>query len=141
VQLSLENIDFSKAVLRHAPRWTIRSALRLSASNDEYLPRRIRDRLSRDYKKLDPEILEVARTTRDLYPELARVWQPTMIVWGKRDQTLLPETFPDLCELVPHADRRILPGGHNPHLTHPEAFNSTVLAFAARVDRTRDPAA
>jgi pimeloyl-ACP methyl ester carboxylesterase len=129
VRMSLQNLELGKTLLRLAPEWTIASALRITETSGERLPRRIRHNLARDYKKLDPGVIAYARTTRNLVPQLHRVEAPTMIVWGERDLTLAPESFPDLCERLPHAERRQLPGGHIPHLSHPAAFNRSVIDF------------
>ena len=128
-RMSLRNLELGKTLLRLAPQWTIASALRITEANGEHLPRQVRHKLARDYKKLDPGVIEYARTTRNLVPQLHRIAAPTMVVWGERDLTLAPESFPELCERLPHADRRQLPGGHIPHLTHPAPFNRSVIEF------------
>ena len=137
---SLRNLEFGKTLLRLAPQWTIRSALRFTGSNGERLPRKIRHKLARDYKKIDPGVIEYARTTRNLVPQLHRVEAPTMIVWGERDLTLAPESFPELCRRLPHAGRRELPGGHLPHLTHPDPFNRSVIEFLRALRPVPGPA-
>jgi pimeloyl-ACP methyl ester carboxylesterase len=129
VRASLENLELGKTLLRLAPEWTISSALRFSEMRGEKLTRPVRDSLARDYKRIDPGVIESARTARNLVPHLHRVDAPTMIVWGERDQTLAPESFPELCERLPHAEQRTLPGGHLPHLSHPKPFNRSVLEF------------
>ncbi|HUF39092.1 MAG TPA: alpha/beta hydrolase [Anaerolineales bacterium] len=133
IRLSLENVELGKTLLRLAPQWTIASALRIAEMNGERLTRPVRDNLARDYKKFDPGVFESARTARNLVPQLHRIEAPAMVVWGERDLTLAPESFPELCERLPHADMRKLPGGHIPHLTDSARFNRSVLEFIKKL--------
>lgn len=136
-RLSLDRPEVSKAVLRLAPEWTIRSALRLSDPRAGALPRPLRRMMAEDYKRLDPETVHLPQTVCRGEPRLDEIRAPTMVVWGEGDQTLTPDAFPSLCNSVPHAWTRVLPGGHLPHLTHPDLFNRTVLEFLALLRNPR----
>jgi pimeloyl-ACP methyl ester carboxylesterase len=129
IRMSLRNVELGKTLLRIVPEWTIASVLRMTETRRERLPSRVRHTLARDYKRLDPGVIGSARTTRNLVPQLHRVEVPTMVVWGEDDLTLAPESFSELCDRLPHAARRPLPGGHLPHLSHPKPFNRSVLEF------------
>jgi pimeloyl-ACP methyl ester carboxylesterase len=54
---------------------------------------------------------------------------PTLVVWGDRDQTLAPSSFPRLVAALPRAAGRTLPAGHVPHQSHAGEFNALALEF------------
>lgn len=66
----------------------------------------------------------------DLRPEVARIFQPTLIVHGDRD-TLAPLSAAHwLAMQLPRAQLRVIAGAaHAPFLSHADAFCDTVEAF------------
>ena len=71
------------------------------------------------------------RTLHHLDLNLARITQPTLLLWGGRDQTLSPSSFPQLAEKLPNlVKQHSFPVcGHVPHQCHPEDFNPHVMEF------------
>jgi pimeloyl-ACP methyl ester carboxylesterase len=133
VRLSTHNPRFSETLLKLIPAWSIRSSLRLLQRSDGRLPRRIRQQMADDYKRIDPRVIHVTQTIRDLTPHLRRLDMPIRVAWGENDQTLTPATFPQLCAALPRSISEKLPGGHVPHLSHPAEFNASVLRFAREI--------
>ncbi|PIZ26014.1 MAG: hypothetical protein COY47_02795, partial [Chloroflexi bacterium CG_4_10_14_0_8_um_filter_57_5] len=85
-----------------------------------------------DYKRADPGIYNIPRTMRDLTSDLPRVSAPTLVIWGARDQTLAPASFPELVRLLPNARGETLVScGHVPHQCHAAQFNCLVMDFLA----------
>jgi 2-hydroxy-6-oxonona-2,4-dienedioate hydrolase len=96
------------------------------------LPEVVRIQTALDYKRADPGIYNVPRTMRDLTSELSRVSAPTLVIWGARDQTLAPASFPELVRRLPNArGETLIPCGHVPHQCHADKFNRLVMDFLA----------
>lgn len=126
-------------LLERAPYWLYRLVIDFSSFNiyiDQRelhnLPGRVRLQTALDYKRAAAGIYNLPRTLHDLTGELPRLKQPTLVVWGARDQTLAPASFPQLVEMLPDARGVEIPTcGHVPHQCHPEGFNRRVLEFLA----------
>ena len=125
------------ALIQHTPYWLFRlmidvTSLQFGNSNEKFhtLPERVRIQTALDYKRAAPGIYNIPRTLRDLTPELPHVTQPTLVVWGARDQTINPKTFPPLVAKMPNAHGEVMPiCGHVPHQCHAKTFNDKVFDF------------
>lgn len=97
------------------------------------LPEHIRYQTALDYKRASSGIYNYPRTFPSLTSSLSRVTQPTLLLWGGRDQTLAPSSFPKLKDLLPNVKsaHEIPLCGHVPHQCHPEKFNPHVMRFLA----------
>jgi pimeloyl-ACP methyl ester carboxylesterase len=71
----------------------------------------------------------VPNDAEDLTDELHRISVPALVVWGERDQTLTPASFPKLVQAMPGATGRSIRAGHVPHQSNPEEFNRYALEF------------
>jgi pimeloyl-ACP methyl ester carboxylesterase len=62
-----------------------------------------------------------------------RVTVPTLVIWGMRDPSMLPQQLDGLDAYVPDLTVvRIDDGGHYPMRTHPELVNQSIRAFLQR---------
>jgi pimeloyl-ACP methyl ester carboxylesterase len=95
------------------------------------LPEHIRYQTALDYKRASSGIYNIPRTLPDLRGKLPLLRQPTLLLWGGRDQTLDSTSFAKLSKLIPNlvATHTFPICGHVPHQCHPERFNPQVLAF------------
>ena len=95
------------------------------------LPEHIRYQTALDYKRASSGIYNIPRSLPDLTSDLPRIQQPTLLIWGKRDQTLAPASFPRIRKLLPNVVAlHIMPiCGHVPHQCHPERVNPYVMKF------------
>lgn len=95
------------------------------------LPEHIRYQTALDYKRASSGIYNIPRTLPSLTLNLSLIKQPTLLLWGGRDQTLAPSSFPELAKSLPNVvNTHILPiCGHVPHQCHPETFNPYVMEF------------
>ena len=95
------------------------------------LPEHIRYQTALDYKRASSGIYNIPRSLPNLTLELARIQQPTLLIWGQRDQTLAPDSFPRIGSLLPNiVASHVMPVcGHVPHQCHPEKFNPHVMEF------------
>lgn len=95
------------------------------------LPEHIRYQTALDYKRASSGIYNIVHTIPDLTLDLPRLQQPTLLLWGGRDQTLNPASFPQLAKTLPNVTRsHVMPiCGHVPHQCHSETFNPYVMEF------------
>jgi pimeloyl-ACP methyl ester carboxylesterase len=125
------------ALIERTPYWLFRllidvSSLQFGNSNDSLhsLPEAVRIQTALDYKRAAAGIYNIPRTLQDLTPDLLRIHQPTLVIWGARDQTIDPKTFPVLVEKLPNARGETMPiCGHVPHQCHALEFNKKVFVF------------
>lgn len=95
------------------------------------LPEHIRYQTALDYKRASSGIYNFPHSLPSLTLELSHVLQPTLLLWGGRDKTLQPESFPKLKAWLPNLKgSQVFPiCGHVPHQCHPEKFNPLVMEF------------
>jgi pimeloyl-ACP methyl ester carboxylesterase len=95
------------------------------------LPEHIRYQTALDFTRASSGIYNIVHTLPYLSSDLTRVQQPTLLIWGKHDQTLAPDSFPRLETLLPNVvSSHVMPiCGHVPHQCHPEQLNPHVMRF------------
>ena len=93
------------------------------------LPERIRAQTALDYARTAPGVYNVPNTGEDLTTSSVIHFISTLVVWGDRDQTLSPASFPKLVSAMPRATGKSMRAGHVPHQSHPEEFNQMVKEF------------
>ncbi|HMV97119.1 MAG TPA: alpha/beta hydrolase, partial [Anaerolineales bacterium] len=95
------------------------------------LPEHIRYQTALDYKRASSGIYNIPRSFPNLTSSLPQIKQPTLLLWGGRDQTLAPQSFPRIGEFLPNvvASHALPICGHVPHQCHPEKFNPHVMKF------------
>ncbi|MCB9134346.1 MAG: alpha/beta hydrolase [Anaerolineales bacterium] len=131
VRLSIQRPAISSVLLQNTPYQWVESVIRLSHRNGmSGLFNEAQRQMAVDFKRFDPRILALPHSTEDLTPHLPRIRVPTTVVWGEKDLTLSPGSFPRLAISIPHARSvRIPQCGHVPHLSHLDFFNQTALQF------------
>jgi pimeloyl-ACP methyl ester carboxylesterase len=99
------------------------------------LPEHIRYQTAWDYKRASSGIYNIPRTLPNVDFDFARITQPTLLLWGGRDQTLSPSSFPQLTQTLPNVVKaQSFPiCGHVPHQCHPADFNPHVMEFLSRI--------
>jgi pimeloyl-ACP methyl ester carboxylesterase len=89
-----------------------------------------RRQIALDYKRASPNILLFSQHIQDLTPRLGQIHCPTLVLWGERDLTLRPASFPALVARLPNATGHSLPrSGHQPHIGQPIRVNRLILDF------------
>ncbi|HKY55526.1 MAG TPA: alpha/beta hydrolase [Anaerolineales bacterium] len=118
------------------PTWLYRAlveiasmAMRLDNSTLHSLPERVRAQTALDFARTSPGIFNVTNTIEDLTERVSSITIPTLVVWGERDQTLSPSSFPKLVDAMPRATGKSFRAGHVPHQSHAEGFNRAVVEF------------
>lgn len=139
LQLFFSRPLVNTVLIARTPYWLFRALVDLSSlslggngAGTHLLPEKVRIQTALDYKRAAPEIFNIPRTIAELTPDLPRLTQPTLVLWGERDQTLAPDSFPRLMQLLPNAGGEAIPVcGHVPHQCHSGRFNRLVLDFLA----------
>jgi pimeloyl-ACP methyl ester carboxylesterase len=123
-------------VVERMPEWIFRwvidltnVALGRTGGSDLTLSEQVRLQTALDYKRTAPGAFNIPNTVRDLTLDLPRVSAPTLVLWGDRDQTLAPSSFPLLLRALPNGRGQALSGGHVPHQSNPTEYNRLVLEF------------
>lgn len=107
----------------------------IGSRESHILPEHIRYQTALDYKRASSGIYNIPRTLHHLDLDLSRITQPTLLLWGERDQTLAPSSFPQLAEKLPNLVKAhpFPVCGHVPHQCHPEDFNPHVMEFLSKI--------
>lgn len=98
------------------------------------LPEHVRAQTALDYTRTASGVYNLPNTMRDLTPHLSSISLPTLVVWGNRDQTLAPASFPKLVEALPRAEGKSIRAGHVPHQSNVAEFNQAVIQFLGGLD-------
>jgi pimeloyl-ACP methyl ester carboxylesterase len=93
------------------------------------LPKVVRKQMVENYKLSSGGIYKLPLTGRNLEPIVSQIKVPTLLVYGIRDQSLAPKSFPKLGALIPTVIMKPIKAGHNPHQSNAEEFNQLVLDF------------
>jgi pimeloyl-ACP methyl ester carboxylesterase len=133
LKLAGRNPEMSKRILDTTPRWLVKPMVRGNKNIAKNASPDTVRRMAQDYKRADPNILYIAPSTWDLTPQLSAVRQETLLIWGEKDQTLSPKSFPKMAERLPNCETHSYSNcGHTPHLTNAASFNEKVLHFLQR---------
>ncbi len=127
-------------IVERTPRWLFRMIVDVTSMAMgrrtgvlHSLPERIRAQAALDYARTAPGVYNVPNTGEDLTPHLPSISFPTLVVWGDRDQTLSPASFPRLVDAMPRAVGKRVRAGHMPHQSNPEEFHQLVKEFLREV--------
>lgn len=123
-------------IMERLPRWVFQIAVDFTSQamgrigeGIQYLPEGIRFQTALDYKRTHPGAFNIPNTVHDLTSKLPQIKQPTLVVWGTHDQTLHPNLFQPVVDVLPNARSHTIKAGHVPHQSHPDKFNQAVIDF------------
>ncbi len=89
-----------------------------------------------------PKFVYITREIPDLTPRLPEVETPALVIWGERDQTLQPASFPRLVQALPRSAAQAIPGcGHQPHIGRHTLVSRLALDFFASLAEPQAPQA
>lgn len=126
----------SSFIVERTPGWVFRlivdvtsMAMGHSSGAVHSLPEKVRAQTALDYVRTAPGIYNVFNNAPDLSEHLPSISAPALVVWGERDQTLSPASFPRMVNQMPRATGRSIHAGHVPHQSNPQEFNQMVVEF------------
>jgi len=133
--------SLSGLIVSRLPEWMFRAVIDLTSLSMGHssgvlhsLPERIRAQTALDYTRTAPGVYNIPNVISDLRGLLPQIDVPALVVWGERDQTLAPASFPKLVEAMPRAVGRSLCAGHVPHQSNTKEFNALVREFLLGLD-------
>ena len=100
-----------------------------SAGAIHSLPEHIRAQTALDYTRTAAGVYNIPNAMQELTEYLPSISLPTLVVWGSRDQTLAPSSFPTMINKMPRAEGKSIRAGHVPHQSNAEEFNGMVMEF------------
>jgi pimeloyl-ACP methyl ester carboxylesterase len=116
--------------VQQAPLSAIQLLLGIGPLNQDRLSPEQLLQIAADYKRTSPHLLRLITTLTDLEPFLGRIQTPSLVIWGDKDLTLDPASFPRLVSLLPNAQGHLIQGsGHQPHIGRPDLVNPLVTEF------------
>ncbi len=134
VHPSLRRPLLSQHIMRGVPHWGLETAIAFGHRNGVMLPKDVVSTMAHDFKRFDPRVIYLPNSTQDLTPRLSQVTVPSLVIWGEKDLTLDPASFPRLVHEMDNARLLALPtSGHVPHLSHSKTFNQAALEFLREV--------
>jgi len=127
----LPGLDALSAFAMHqVPHAAIQFVLGLAPLNQDRLSPQLLLQSAVDYKRASPYVLRLTTGITDLEPFLGLIQIPSLVIWGDKDLTLDPASFPLLVSLLPNAQGHSLQGsGHQPHLGRPDLVNPLSVDF------------
>jgi len=138
---SYSNRNLRGVIAEKMPQWMFRAiidvtsrAMGHSAGALHSLPEHIRAQTALDYTRTAPGVYNIPNVLGDQTEYLSSISLPTLVVWGDRDQTLAPGSFPKLVKAMPRAVGRSICAGHVPHQSNADEFNQMVLDFLRELD-------
>jgi len=130
LRLANRRPNLGMKVLNNVPNGLIDWVLGWDPINPERFSLQTRLQIIIDIKRASPHILNIPRSLYDLTPDLGNIQTPTLVIWGDKDLTLKPSSFPELVSRLPNARGYAIRGsGHQPHVGRPGAVNQMVLEY------------
>lgn len=124
--------QLGEKVFHLAPDWLFDAVLGMDPTNANQFSKQAIEQIAMDYKRAAPQIVYLGRNLDDLTPDLRRITAPTLVIWGDRDLTLDPASFPALVSRLPLGRDQLLFGsGHQPHIGLPQEVNRAIMEFFA----------
>lgn len=130
LKMSARRPKLSASIMRATPGWLAYPMVRYSPQVAKEIPTDKLDQMARDYARVHPNIVYTAPSTRDLTDQLPKIKTQALVIWGEKDPTLDPTSYPELVEALPDARGKSIPKtGHMPHLARLDEVQREVLAF------------
>jgi len=133
---SYSNHNLRGIIAQRIPRWMFRTVVDMTSRAMGHstgalhsLPERVREQTALDYTRTAPGVYNIPSTMGDITKYLSSISIPTLVVWGDRDGTLAPSSFPKLVNKMPRAKGIAVHAGHVPHQSNAGEFNEIVLEF------------
>jgi pimeloyl-ACP methyl ester carboxylesterase len=132
MKLTVRRPRVASRILEAAPRRAIETVMQFANIMNNGMPATAVHRTAVDLARASPKIVHTAPSIVDQRPKLQEIQIPTLLVWGERDLTLNPASFPELLDKLPNSRGLAFEqNGHAPHLASPDTFNRNLLEFLA----------
>ncbi len=137
IRFSFRRPHLNSFIVEWTPHWMFRMivdatsrAMGRTNGATHALPEKVRHQTTLDYKRTSPGVYNLPNTVTNLLQHLPEINLPALVVWGDRDLTLAPKSFPALVKALPRADGKIIYGaGHVPHQSNSAEYNQIITEF------------
>ena len=86
--------------------------------------------MASDYKKCSQNIVYFPKTVNDRWINFAKLTMPTLLIWGKKDNTLSVTQYEELhSQITQFHAFNVINAGHYPHRSNPDEVNTLILDF------------
>jgi len=132
--------NLGEKAIRVMPEWLVHAAIGWNPDAAAYYSPETRRQIAADYKRASPHFVYITRDMPDLTTRLLEVKAPVLVIWGERDQTLNPASFPRLVQILPKAaGYPVSATGHQPHISKPDLVARLTLEFLAQWNASGEP--
>ncbi len=139
IRLVFRQPRLAEEAVRYSPAWLINSIIGLDPWTTNNFPPDVRRQIAGDYKRSAAQVMHYPATAQDLTSHLAQINHSSLVIWGERDLTLAPDSFPSLVRQLPlAAGRSVANCGHQPHVSRPELINPWIVDFFLDSIKTND---
>ncbi len=122
--------EISARVIRFIPEWFINLLLGWDPIDAANFSSEDRLQIANDYKRASPLFVYITQNVPDLMGHIPNITVPSLVIWGEKDRTLDPTSFPQLIQALPNACGFLVRrSGHQPHIGQPELVNAQILTF------------
>ncbi len=133
IRLASRRPNLGEKAMRVTPQWLIHAVIGWNPDTTAYFSTEARRQIAVNYKRASPHFVHTTRDMPDLTDNLPEVNAPVLVIWGKRDLTLQPASFPRLVQSLPNATGYpVTATGHQPHISKPDLVNRLTLEFLAK---------
>lgn len=138
LRLARRRPALGEKAVRAVPEWIIHTLLGWDQEMGAHFTPQARQQVAADYKRASPHFVYITQDIPDLTPRLAEVDHPALVVWGDKDQTLKPSSFPSLVQALPKVKPyRVAGSGHQPHIAKPDLVGEVTLQFFSSLNGRR----
>ena len=121
-----------RKALQITPGWLIHKLISLDIRGYIHYEDRTRNQKAEDVSRAAPDIVYIPRSIPEVSNHLKELDIPCCVIWGTKDTTLNPKSFPDLVNTLPNAISEPIKGaGHQPHLSRTEELNKIIVKYLA----------
>jgi pimeloyl-ACP methyl ester carboxylesterase len=121
-------------LLQLTPLWLLELAAQMDLTDALPYASQSMRRIALDYKRASTKVLYIPASLPDLTNKLGEINIPTLVIWGEKDLTLLPDSFPRLVRAMPGASGSVIRNsGHQPHISRPDEVLRLTLEFIAKL--------
>jgi pimeloyl-ACP methyl ester carboxylesterase len=136
LRLTYGSVNLGGMLMSRTPAWMFRIMVDLASLAMGHrsgawhaLPVALRAQTAQDYLRTAPGVYSVPNVDRNLDADLPLIGTPALILWGDRDRTLAPASFPKLVAALPRAQGASIHAGHVPHQSDPDWLDPLAVRF------------
>jgi pimeloyl-ACP methyl ester carboxylesterase len=136
LRVGLREETINALAVNRVPRWLYTALVDFSSYTliegqglGHGLPKEVRVQTVKDYQRVAPGVFHLPFTARNLEPYVDHIASPALVIYGQRDRTLNPRSFPVLAARLQNSRELRLNAGHALHQSHAATIIPEILSF------------